>query len=168
MVEKSNLLQWPQHTRFTPAKKYSSKYCKFHKERGHDTKDCYQLKDEIERLVRQGYFKEYKLERDESRNHKVGDRRNRSRSKSRDRFRGKEMEDRRNVGNRDNVPVKGVINTIAGGPGGGDSMRSRKQSLRITREDRRKEWIMNVETEEEITFGPKDLVGKQGSQMIRW
>ncbi|KAL0394443.1 UNVERIFIED_CONTAM: Retrovirus-related Pol polyprotein from transposon gypsy [Sesamum latifolium] len=135
MVEKSNLLQWPQHTRFTPVKKYSNR----------------------------GTLKN-KLERDESRDHKVGDRRNRSRSRSRDRFRGKEMEDRRNVGNRENVPVKGVINTIAGGPGGGDSRRSRKQSLRSTREDRRKEWIMNVEMEEEITFGPKDLVGKQGSQ----
>ncbi|KAL0446109.1 UNVERIFIED_CONTAM: hypothetical protein Slati_1738800 [Sesamum latifolium] len=164
MVEKSNLLQWPQHTRFTPAKKYCSKYCKFHKERGYDTEDCYQLKDEIERLVRQGYFKEYKLERDESRDHKIGDSRTRSRSRSRDRFRGKEMEDRRNAGNRDNVPVKGVINTIAGGPGGGDSKRSRKQSKRTTREDWRKEWVLNVETKEEITFGPRDLNEKQGSQ----
>ncbi|KAL0344705.1 UNVERIFIED_CONTAM: hypothetical protein Sradi_4301800 [Sesamum radiatum] len=55
MVEKSNLLQWPQHTRFTPAKWFSNKYCRFHKEKGHDTENCYQLKDEIERLVRQGY-----------------------------------------------------------------------------------------------------------------
>ncbi|KAL0438973.1 UNVERIFIED_CONTAM: hypothetical protein Slati_2380300 [Sesamum latifolium] len=62
IVEKFNLLQWPRHTRFTPAKKYSSKYCKFPKERGHDTEDCYQLKDEIERLVRQENFKEYILD----------------------------------------------------------------------------------------------------------
>ncbi|KAL0448048.1 UNVERIFIED_CONTAM: hypothetical protein Slati_1932700 [Sesamum latifolium] len=165
MVEKSNLLQWPQHTRFTPAKKYSNKYCKFHKEKGHDTKDCYQLKDEIKRLARQGYFKEYKLERgDESRDRKVGDRRTRSRSRSRDKFRGKEMEDRRNIRNRDNVPVKGVINTIVGGPGGGDSRRMRKQFERTTREDRRKEWVMNVETEEEITFNSKDLSERQCAQ----
>ncbi|KAL0405360.1 UNVERIFIED_CONTAM: hypothetical protein Slati_3849900 [Sesamum latifolium] len=164
MVEKSNLLQWPQHTRFTPAKKYSGKYCKFHKERGHDTEDCYQLKDEIERLVRQGYFKEYKLERDEPKDYRKGDSRTRSPSRSRDRFRDKEMEDRRNAENRDNVPVKGVINMIAGGPGGGDSRRSTKQSERTTREDRRKEWVLNVEAEEEITFGPRDVNEKQGSQ----
>ncbi|KAL0453599.1 UNVERIFIED_CONTAM: hypothetical protein Slati_1338000 [Sesamum latifolium] len=86
MVEKSNLLQWPQHTRFTPAKKYSNKYCKFHKERGHDMEDRYQLKDEIERLVRQGYFKKYILGQGiRSRDHKVGDRRTRSRSRSRER-----------------------------------------------------------------------------------
>ncbi|KAL0440197.1 UNVERIFIED_CONTAM: hypothetical protein Slati_2502700 [Sesamum latifolium] len=87
MVEKSNCLQWPRHTRFTPAKKYSSKYCKFHKERGHDTEECYQLKDEIEKFVRLGYFKEYILEQGtRSRDYKVGDRRTRSRSRSRERF----------------------------------------------------------------------------------
>ncbi|KAL2245800.1 UNVERIFIED_CONTAM: hypothetical protein Sindi_2848200 [Sesamum indicum] len=46
--------------KFTPAKKYSNKYCRFHKERGHDTKECYQLKNEIERLVRQEYFKAWR------------------------------------------------------------------------------------------------------------
>ncbi|KAL0378569.1 UNVERIFIED_CONTAM: hypothetical protein Sradi_3162400 [Sesamum radiatum] len=56
MVEKSNLLQWPQHTRFTPAKRFSNKYCKFSREKGHDTEDCYQLRDEIERLVRKRIF----------------------------------------------------------------------------------------------------------------
>ncbi|KAL0373877.1 UNVERIFIED_CONTAM: hypothetical protein Sradi_3303400 [Sesamum radiatum] len=95
MVEKSNLLQWPQHTRFTPAKKYSNKYCKFHKEKGYDTEDCYQLKDEIERLVRQGYFKEYiRDQHGESKDHKFEDRRTQSRSRSRGRFRSREIEER--------------------------------------------------------------------------
>ncbi|XP_020547587.1 uncharacterized protein LOC110011573 [Sesamum indicum] len=30
-VEKSDMLKWPRHTRFTPAKKFSGKYCKFHR-----------------------------------------------------------------------------------------------------------------------------------------
>ncbi|KAL2228729.1 UNVERIFIED_CONTAM: hypothetical protein Sindi_1852600, partial [Sesamum indicum] len=38
-VEKSDILKWPHHTRFTAAKKFSSKYCKFHRERGHDTEE---------------------------------------------------------------------------------------------------------------------------------
>ncbi|KAL2224872.1 UNVERIFIED_CONTAM: hypothetical protein Sindi_3075800 [Sesamum indicum] len=58
VVEKTNALKWPKPTRYTPAKKFSSKYCRFHREKGHDTEECYQLKDEIERLVRQGYFKD--------------------------------------------------------------------------------------------------------------
>ncbi|KAL2251819.1 UNVERIFIED_CONTAM: Retrovirus-related Pol polyprotein from transposon opus [Sesamum indicum] len=51
LVEKDNILRWPKHTRVTPAKRYSNKYYRFHRERGHDTEECYQLKDEIERLV---------------------------------------------------------------------------------------------------------------------
>ncbi|KAL0446371.1 UNVERIFIED_CONTAM: hypothetical protein Slati_1765000 [Sesamum latifolium] len=87
-----------------------------------------------------------------------------ARSRSRYRFRGKEIEDRRDTGNRENVPVKGVINTIAGGPGGGDSRRMRKRNERSVREDRHKELVMNVEIEEEITFSSKDLIGNGGSQ----
>ncbi|KAL0344709.1 UNVERIFIED_CONTAM: hypothetical protein Sradi_4302200 [Sesamum radiatum] len=124
MVEKSNLLQWPQHTRFTSAKRFSNKYCRFHKEKGHDTEDCYQLKDEIERLVRQGYFKEFIVEQgSRSRDNKVGDRRTRSRSRSRERFKETDRKDR----GRENVHVKGVIHTIAGGMAGCWSNRERKR-----------------------------------------
>ncbi|KAL0277955.1 UNVERIFIED_CONTAM: hypothetical protein Sradi_7310000 [Sesamum radiatum] len=161
MVEKSNLLQWPQHTRFTPAKRFSNKYCRFHTEKGHDTEDCYQLKDEIERLVRQGYFKEFIVEQgSRSRDHKVGDRRTRSRSRSRERFKEEDRKDR----GRENVPVKGVIHTIAGGMAGGWSNRERKRYERSRREDRRKELVLSVEPEEEITFGAKDLGERGGSQ----
>ncbi|KAL0409611.1 UNVERIFIED_CONTAM: hypothetical protein Sradi_1895500 [Sesamum radiatum] len=31
----------------------------FHEDRGHDTKVCYNLKDEIERLVQKGHFREF-------------------------------------------------------------------------------------------------------------
>ncbi|KAL0446396.1 UNVERIFIED_CONTAM: hypothetical protein Slati_1767500 [Sesamum latifolium] len=147
MVEKSDLLQCPQHTRFTPAKRFSNKYCKFHREKGHDTKDCYQLKDEIERLVRQGYFKEFILEQgSRSRDHKVGDRRTRSRSISRERFKEDDRKDR----------GRGSV--------GSWSNRERKRYERNNREDRRKELVLSVEPEEEITSGAKDLGKRRGSQ----
>ena len=36
------------------------KYCKFHKDYGHDTNDCLMLKDEIESLIRKGKLIKYK------------------------------------------------------------------------------------------------------------
>ncbi|XP_011075973.1 uncharacterized protein LOC105160340 [Sesamum indicum] len=107
MVEKNDVLKWPKHTRFTPAKKYSNKYCIFHREKGHDTEECYQLKDEIERLVRQGYFKNQVAENSRDRN-------NRSRSRSQERRQDKEF-NTRDPRIRENAPVKDIIHTIAGG-----------------------------------------------------
>ncbi|KAL0320166.1 UNVERIFIED_CONTAM: hypothetical protein Sradi_5278100 [Sesamum radiatum] len=34
MVEKEKVLMWPRKTRDTPAKRYSNKYCRFHKDKG--------------------------------------------------------------------------------------------------------------------------------------
>ncbi|KAL2249904.1 UNVERIFIED_CONTAM: Retrovirus-related Pol polyprotein from transposon gypsy [Sesamum indicum] len=146
MVEKTVILQWPRHTRFTPSKKLSSKYCKFYRERGHDTEDCFQLKDEIERLVRQGYFKDLIL-----RGREMDNRALKSISRSRER--------EPNV--RDNVPVKGVIHTIAGRPEQGDSRQTRKRYERI---NQRTQLVMNMEPEEEIVFENKDAAERTGPQ----
>ena len=36
-----------------------SKYCKFHKDRGHDTSERFHLIDQIEALIQGGYLQEY-------------------------------------------------------------------------------------------------------------
>ncbi|XP_011083381.1 uncharacterized protein LOC105165923 [Sesamum indicum] len=155
-VEKSDMLKWPRHTRFTPAKKFSIKYCKFHRERGHDTEECYQLKDEIERLIRQGYFKQLVLK---CRADETIVCRSRSRSHERAQDQGKGVQ--KEVNPRDNALVKAIVYTIAGGPEGGDSGRSRK---RKNRSDQRDQLVVSIEPEEEITFENKDVAGKTGSQ----
>ncbi|CAA0828996.1 Unknown protein, partial [Striga hermonthica] len=50
---------WPK-TRFTgPIRPRSDIYCRFHRDYGHTTENCRHLKDEIERLIRAGYLKEF-------------------------------------------------------------------------------------------------------------
>ncbi|KAL2241784.1 UNVERIFIED_CONTAM: Retrovirus-related Pol polyprotein from transposon opus [Sesamum indicum] len=148
MVEKDNVLIWPKHTRITPAKRYSNKYCRFHREKGHDTEECYQLKDEIERLVRQGYFRRQNL-------HTFGERRRDRRGRSRSRERrpnwATEREDR-TLG--ENAPVKGIIHTIAGGSEGW-SRRARRKFERESRLERRKQGV-NMTDNPEIVFGDRD------------
>ena len=41
MVENADVLKWPRHTRYTPSKKFSNKYCRFHRERGHKLRSAF-------------------------------------------------------------------------------------------------------------------------------
>ncbi|KAK4388383.1 hypothetical protein Sango_2444900 [Sesamum angolense] len=59
VAEQQGIVQWPLHMRENPKRMKSHKYCLFHKDHGHSTEDCFHLKDEIEKLIQQGYLKEY-------------------------------------------------------------------------------------------------------------
>ena len=58
-VEERNLLQNPRLMRALVEWRNVSKYYKFHKDRGHDTAECFQLCDQIEALIQGGYIQEY-------------------------------------------------------------------------------------------------------------
>ncbi|KAL2230969.1 UNVERIFIED_CONTAM: Retrovirus-related Pol polyprotein from transposon [Sesamum indicum] len=160
MVENADVLKWPRHMRYTPSKKTSNKYCRFHRERGHNTEECYQLKDEIERLVRQGHFRDRVPP-----NCRIGGegRRSRSRSRDRDRNQGPSKTDRAPTGGN-NAPTKGVIYTIAGGSKAGDSSRTRKRCARTVGSVREKEFVLKVEDEEAISFNSSDRLKEGGEQ----
>nr|XP_027099139.1 uncharacterized protein LOC113718431 [Coffea arabica] len=120
-------------------KRNSSLYCAYHRDVGHETEDCNDLKREIENLIQQGYLKQF-VRKDGGFNRSVSHRDNR----------GPRREDRLDTKNycrnpedpredqrppRDGSPgygpnIAGVINTIAGGPTGGDSQNSRKWTYR--------------------------------------
>ncbi|GMN20970.1 hypothetical protein TIFTF001_040006 [Ficus carica] len=49
----------PPPLRADRARRNQNKYCNFHKDVGHDTKDCIQLRDQIELLIRDGHLREF-------------------------------------------------------------------------------------------------------------
>ncbi|KAL2235737.1 UNVERIFIED_CONTAM: hypothetical protein Sindi_1305900 [Sesamum indicum] len=124
MVENEDVLKWPRHTRF-------------HRERGHNTEECFQLKEEIESGC--------KTHKDRSR----------SRSRSRDSNPDPAKADKPSV-NRSYEPTKGVIYTIAGGTSAGDSQRTRKRCARVLGSSRERKFVLKVEEEEAISFGSSD------------
>ncbi|XP_037493377.1 uncharacterized protein LOC119370087, partial [Jatropha curcas] len=81
-----------------------SNYCEFHKDVGHETEACWQLKKEIEHLVQMGKLKEF-----------VG------RPQKEIEERGKQVKD---------CQTLGTIHTIFGGSSGGDSNSARKRRAR--------------------------------------
>ncbi|XP_043710280.1 uncharacterized protein LOC122659208 [Telopea speciosissima] len=50
-VNDRGLLQWPRPMFSKPEERNKKKYCKFHRDVGHDTEDCRQLKREIEDVI---------------------------------------------------------------------------------------------------------------------
>ena len=53
------MLRNPGPMRATVEWRNMAKYYKFHKDRGHDTTECFQLRDQIEELIQKGYLQEY-------------------------------------------------------------------------------------------------------------
>jgi hypothetical protein len=47
-------VRWPGKLRSDPEKRSKNLYCRFHRDHGHTTEDCFALKQQIEALIRQG------------------------------------------------------------------------------------------------------------------
>ena len=58
-MQHEKFLRWPSQIRSDPSKRDNTKYCKFHRDRGHRTYDCIQLRKEIEYLIRCGHLRRY-------------------------------------------------------------------------------------------------------------
>ena len=52
-------LKWPEKIKGDPNKCNRNKYCRFHKDYGHDTDECFDLKQQIENLIRQGKLRNF-------------------------------------------------------------------------------------------------------------
>lgn len=58
-IENDREVRWPKPMRTDLEKRNKNQFCRFHKEVGHDTDDCRQLKDEIEFLIRRGKLSKF-------------------------------------------------------------------------------------------------------------
>ncbi|XP_065635633.1 uncharacterized protein LOC136070127 [Quercus suber] len=51
-IKDDTTLTWPGKLKGDPSKRSRDKYCRFHRDHGHDTSECYDLKQQIEALIR--------------------------------------------------------------------------------------------------------------------
>ena len=58
-VRNEKFLRWPTQMKSDPATRDDTKYCEFHRDYGHHTDNCIQLKKEIEYLIRRGYLRRF-------------------------------------------------------------------------------------------------------------
>ena len=52
-------LKWLEKMKGDPNKRNKNKYCYFHRDHEHDTDECYDLKQQIENLIRQGKLRHF-------------------------------------------------------------------------------------------------------------
>ncbi|GAV83431.1 LOW QUALITY PROTEIN: hypothetical protein CFOL_v3_26878, partial [Cephalotus follicularis] len=52
-------LQWPEKLRTPAENRNMEKYCRYHRDHGHDTEECRQLKNQIKDLIRKGHLRKY-------------------------------------------------------------------------------------------------------------
>ncbi|GAV58927.1 hypothetical protein CFOL_v3_02460 [Cephalotus follicularis] len=103
-VEKERVtIQWAAPLRSPADKRDSNKYCRYHRDYGHDTEECRHLKNHIEDLIRKGHIRKY-VDRDAPQGRREPEQQ-----------------------------PRGVIHTISGGvASGGDHSRGRKANARQT------------------------------------
>ena len=58
-IKDEGALTFPGKLKSDPTKQSRNKYCRFHRDHGHDTTDCYDLKQQIETLIREGKLQKF-------------------------------------------------------------------------------------------------------------
>ena len=58
-IKDKGTLMFPGKLKSDPTKRSRNKYCRFHRDHGHDMADCYDLKRQIEALIREGKLQKF-------------------------------------------------------------------------------------------------------------
>ncbi|KAL5837346.1 hypothetical protein ACOSQ3_014515 [Xanthoceras sorbifolium] len=132
-----------------PQKRDKDKYCRFHRDHGHDTSKCFQLKDHIKNLIRDGHLKEFIVRRG-------GDNIQRQPRGPADKgpecprgpVRQGHPRSPKKPNRRSKSPKASPINTIHGGPGTGTSNRAGKLEIREASQHRKFSTVNFVQGDE--------------------
>ena len=82
-IENEDYLKKPRPMKTPADKRSKDKYCRFHRDHGHDTEECHQLKEEIQELINRGFLRRFVVKDNEP---QMGERR---RSRTHPRRRGR-------------------------------------------------------------------------------
>ena len=115
-IKDEHYLKWPRPLHSSPNVRDKNKCCRFHKDHGHHTEDCRDLREKIEELIWKGKLQKYV---------KKGEY-----SKFRDDNKIQHVSFSRDDDRQSQPPYKviGEINTITGGPFSGGSFKSLKKA----------------------------------------
>ena len=58
-IKDKEALTYPRKLKGDPNRRSKNKYCRFHRDHGHDTTNCYDLKQQIEALIKQGKLQRF-------------------------------------------------------------------------------------------------------------
>ncbi|XP_057488761.1 uncharacterized protein LOC130774714 [Actinidia eriantha] len=137
-IKHEEFIKWPGKIKADPQKRNRNKYCEFHRDHGHNTEDCFHLKEQIADLIKRDYLRKYVVTRPPPNSPE------------------------RKYGN--NRPTAGDIQTIHGGfRSGGCSTSSRKKHARSAHRPSEEE-VYNLSSSYVgdhtlITFNNDDLRG---------
>ena len=58
-IKDEGAITFPEKLKEDPNKLPRDRYCRFHRDHGHDTADCYDLKQQIEAFIKQGKLQKF-------------------------------------------------------------------------------------------------------------
>ncbi|XP_065620739.1 uncharacterized protein LOC136063779 [Quercus suber] len=127
-IKDDSSLKWPEKMKGDPNKRNKNKYCRFYRDHRHDMEECYDLKQQIENLLRQQKLRN---------------------------FLGREV---KRKGRKAITSPLGEIRVIIGGTSAGQSSKSRKTYLKVVQNVQLSERVPRTKgvNEQAITFMDED------------
>ena len=159
-VRNEQFMRWLTQMKSDLATRDNTSYCKFHRDYGHRTDDCIQLKREIEYLIRRGYLRRFIAPE------------NRSQNQAQNQAPAQQPPPPPRQTTTQHQQPLGEIHVISGGfAGGGESSSARKAHLRSIRsaeigEIQAVSKLPRLDTS--ITFSDSDLEGCQHPMTTLW